>query len=143
MPIITVKVAPLHASADLEQKIAASVVHASTEVLRKNPDVTAVVVERVDPKSWFAGGTSLFQQRKSSFWLDIKIVDGTNTKDEKEAFITQVFDRMGKLLGDLHEESYIHVHEVSADAYGFGGLTQERRYIAGKLQVSPSARQAA
>ena len=23
------------------------------------------------------------------------------------------------------------------DAYGFGGLTQERRYIAGKLEVAP------
>ena len=26
---------------------------------------------------------------------------------------------------------------VKGDAYGFGGLTQERRYIAGKLEVAP------
>jgi 4-oxalocrotonate tautomerase len=26
---------------------------------------------------------------------------------------------------------------VKGDAYGFGGLTQERRYIAGKLEVRP------
>ena len=30
-----------------------------------------------------------------------------------------------------------HVDEVRGDAYGFGGLTQERRYIAGKLEVAP------
>jgi len=44
---------------------------------------------------------------------------------------------MDDLLGPLHNESYIHVHDVRADAYGFGGLTQERRYIAGKLAVAP------
>jgi 4-oxalocrotonate tautomerase len=40
-------------------------------------------------------------------------------------------------LGPLHHESYLHVDEVRGDAYGFGGLTQERRYIAGKLEAVP------
>jgi 4-oxalocrotonate tautomerase len=31
------------------------------------------------------------------------------------------------------------VHEVRGDAYGFGGLTQERRYIAGKLGMPAAA----
>ena len=44
---------------------------------------------------------------------------------------------MSALLGDLHKESYIHVNEVAADAYGFGGLTQEHRFIAGKLGARP------
>ena len=48
-----------------------------------------------------------------------------------------MFTRMGELLGPLHIESYLHVDEVKGDAYGFGGLTQERRYIAGKLHVAP------
>jgi 4-oxalocrotonate tautomerase len=36
----------------------------------------------------------------------------------------------------------VHVDEVKGDAYGFGGLTQERRYIAGKLQVAPQGKAA-
>jgi 4-oxalocrotonate tautomerase len=136
MPIISAKVAPAMPMVDLEQRVAALAADASTGILRKNPDLTAVIVERVDPKIWFAGGESLAEQRKASFWLEIKVVDGTNTKDEKETFIADVFARMKELLGDLHEESYIHVDEVSADAYGFGGLTQERRYIAGRLQAA-------
>jgi 4-oxalocrotonate tautomerase len=40
---------------------------------------------------------------------------------------------MGELLGPLHVESYVHAHDAAADGYGFGGVTQERRYIAGKL----------
>src|SRR6267142_1632994 len=65
------------------------------------------------------------------------VSEGTNTKDEKAAYLAAVFQRMGELLGPLHEESYAHVDEVKGDAYGFGGLTQERRYIAGKLEVAP------
>jgi 4-oxalocrotonate tautomerase len=137
MPIITVKVASSRPIENLEPRVAALASRASTEILRKRADLTAVVVERVEPSSWFAGGRSLNEQRKASFWLEIKVVDGTNTKDEKEAFVARIFAEMSELLGDLHEESYVHVDEVHADAYGFGGLTQERRYIAAKLGAAP------
>jgi 4-oxalocrotonate tautomerase len=143
MPIITVKVASHQSITDLEQRVAALASGASSHILRKRPELTAVIVERVDPKAWFAGGVSLAEQDASSFWIEIKVVDGTNTKDEKEAFVAAIFEQMGQLLGSLHHESYVHVHEVSADAYGFGGLTQERRYIAGKLQVEPVQQRAA
>jgi 4-oxalocrotonate tautomerase len=56
------------------------------------------------------------------------VVDGTNLKDEKADYLRQV-RAMESLLGPLHPESYIHVHDVRAEAYGYGGLTQEHRYI--------------
>jgi 4-oxalocrotonate tautomerase len=99
--------------------------------------VTAIIVKSVDAADWFAGGKSLAEQSLASFWLDVHVSEGTNTKDEKAAYLAAVFQRMGELLGPLHEESYAHVDEVKGDAYGFGGLTQERRYIAGKLEVPP------
>lgn len=134
MPIIQVKYSTPKSS--LVPQIAAAASRLAAQHLRKNPQVTAVTVEAVAAENWFAGGLSLAEQNKASFFLDIKIVDGTNTKDEKAAFIAAVFATMGELLGDLHHESYVYVHDVSAAAYGFGGLTQERRYIAGKLGVA-------
>lgn len=140
MPIIQVKYSTPHETsgqkAGLVKQIAAAASRLAAQHLRKNPEVTAVTVEAVNPENWFAGGASLAGQKKASFFLDIKIVDGTNTKDEKAAFIAAVFRTMGELLGDLHHESYVYVHDVSATAYGFGGLTQERRYIAGQLGVA-------
>ena len=106
-------------------------------ILRKDPKVTAIIVKSVDAADWFAGGKSLAEQSLASFWLDVHVSEGTNTKDEKAAYLAALFQRMGELLGPLHEESYAHVDEVKGDAYGFGGLTQERRYIAGKLEVAP------
>ena len=43
------------------------------------------------------GGRSLTDVGLASFWLDIHIVDGTNTKDEKAAFIAATFEAMGKI----------------------------------------------
>ena len=57
------------------------------------------------------------------------MVDGINTKDEKASYIAGAFSAFDKLLGDVHKESYIYVQDVRAEAYGFGGLTQEYRYI--------------
>ena len=59
MPIITVKVAPLGAVSDLERKVAELAADASTRHLRKRPELTAVIVEKVDPAAWFAGGRTL------------------------------------------------------------------------------------
>ncbi|MGN6460088.1 MAG: 4-oxalocrotonate tautomerase, partial [Pseudolabrys sp.] len=53
---------------------------------------------------------------------------------QKAAFIAATFAAMADLIGPLHSESYVHVNEVRGDAYGYGGVTQNERYIAGRLQ---------
>lgn len=133
MPLITVQYSSARKSSALKAEIAAAVSKLAADTLHKDPKVTAVIVQSVDAADWFAGGTSLTDHSLASMWVDIHITDGTNSKDEKAEFIAATFRRMEELLGPLHNESYIHVHDVRADAYGFGGLTQERRYIAAKL----------
>ena len=137
MPLITVTYATSRERPSLKSEIASAVSELTARILRKDPKVTAVIVKSADAADWFAGGKSLAEQQLASYWIDIHVSEGTNTKDEKAAYLAAVFARMGELLGPLHEETYLHVDEVKGDAYGFGGLTQERRYIAGKLEVPP------
>ncbi len=132
MPILNLKVSA-NRSASLSRTLSEGLVEATARILRKKPEITAVAIEYVSPEDWIVGGKSLAEHGKASFWLDIKVVDGTNTKDEKALYLAEVFALMGRILGDLHPESYVLVHEVPADAYGFGGLTQEHRYVAGKF----------
>lgn len=135
MPIINVTVsATLNATE--RAAIAEGVSALTAKHLRKDPQITAVVVNAIDPATWYVGGPSLAEQGLASYWLDIKVVVGTNTKDEKSAYLAAIYDFMAGKLGPIHPESYALVHEVSADAYGFTGLTQERRYIAKQLGVS-------
>jgi 4-oxalocrotonate tautomerase len=137
MPLITVSYATSRQSASLKADIAGAVSELTAKILHKDPKVTAIIVKSVDADDWFAGGKSLAEQMLASYWIDVHVSEGTNTKDEKAAYLAAMFRRMSELLGPLHQETYLHVDEVKGDAYGFAGLTQERRYIAGKLEVAP------
>jgi 4-oxalocrotonate tautomerase len=134
MPIINVNVAA-KPSKDLSRAIAEKVTAITQTELRKDPTITAVAVQYFDPDHWFAGGKSLAEQGTSSYWLDIKVVDGTNTKQELARYLASIFAGMNEVLGEVHNESYALVDEVSAAAYGYGGKTQEFRFIAGQLAV--------
>ena len=78
-------------------------------------------------------GKTLVEHGKSSFYLDIKVTEGTNTKDEMSQYVAETFAAFKGILGDLHEESYVYVEEVNGFAYGYGGRTQEFRYVKSKL----------
>ena len=139
MPLITITFASPREQVPSKTAIAAEVTRLSSTILGKAPEVTAVIVQQAEAGDWFAGGRSLADAGLASFWLDIHVTEGTNTKDEKAKFIAELFKSMGQLLGPLHQESYAHVHEVRGDAYGYGGQTQEKRYIAGKLAAPVKA----
>jgi 4-oxalocrotonate tautomerase len=131
MPILNVKVSR-PASSALTASIAETLLSLTTRILRKKPELTSIAIDFVPPENWVVGGTTLAAQGKNSFYFDIKVVDGTNTKDEKAHYIAECFAAFEALLAPLHAESYIHVQDVKAEAYGFGGLTQEYRYIKSK-----------
>jgi 4-oxalocrotonate tautomerase len=127
MPILNVKVSAPR-STQMTAEIARTLLDLTQRILGKDPAVTAIAIEYVDPQDWIVGGKSLAEQGKSSIYFDIKVTDETNTKDEKATYIREAFAAFAKLLGNLHEESYIYVQDVRATAYGYGGKTQEFRY---------------
>lgn len=127
MPILNLKLSAIRSPAMTQQAVNI-LQDLTSKILGKVPTLTAIVVEYVAPEDWIVGGRSLQEQNKSSIYLDIKITDETNTKGEKQAYLRAVFDAFGALLGNLHHESYIFIHDVRAGAYGYGGLTQEFRF---------------
>jgi 4-oxalocrotonate tautomerase len=127
MPIINVKISGARDAATTA-KAAAMLMDLTSGILGKKRELIAIAIQFVDRADWFIAGRPLSEWGLNSFSLDIKITDETNTKDEKADYIRRVFEGFAGLLGDLHEESYIHVEDVRAAAYGYGGKTQEFRY---------------
>jgi 4-oxalocrotonate tautomerase len=127
MPILNVKVSG-DKDAAVTKKVTALLLDCTTRILKKKANVTAITIQYVPRDCWVVGGVLLSEQNKSSFYLDIKVTDETNTKDEKADYIREVFAGFKDILGDLHDESYIYVEDVRAAAYGYGGRTQEFRY---------------
>jgi len=127
MPILNVKVS-IEKSPEAVAAISDMLLELTSSILGKKREVTAIAIQFINPDSWVIGGRLLSEQKKSSFYFDIKITDETNTKDEKARYISAVYEGFGRILGDLHEESYIHVEDVRAASYGYSGRTQEYRY---------------
>ena len=127
MPILNVKVS-IEKSSEAVSAISDMLLELTSSILGKKREVTAITIQFIDPDSWVIGGKPLSEHKKSSFYLDIKVTDETNTKDEKARYIAAVFAGFVRILGELHEESYIYVEDVRAASYGYGGRTQEYRY---------------
>ena len=127
MPILNVKVSGQRSN-EMTKKISEILLELTSRILHKDPQVTSIAIEYVTPEDWIVAGKSLEEHGKSSIYFDIKVTDETNTKAEKAQYIREAFDAFSKLLGNLHNESYIYVQDVRATAYGFNGLTQEYRY---------------
>ncbi|MHB1291760.1 MAG: tautomerase family protein [Sulfuricella sp.] len=132
MPYLTFKLCP-PPSPETAEQLTLALTELTAGILKKKPELTAISVEHIPSSLCFIGGKSLASQDAATFHLDIKVTEGTNTKDEKAAYIKAVFSMLESLLGRLHPTSYIVVHEVRADAWGYGGATQEFRYIEGKV----------
>jgi 4-oxalocrotonate tautomerase len=127
MPILNVQVSAQR-TPDLSERITETLLELTTRILGKRRALTAVVITYVDPRDWYVAGRSLADLRQSSFYFDVKVVDETNTKAEKARYVAEAFEAFGRLLGNLHPESYVYVQDVRATAYGYGGRTQEYRH---------------
>jgi len=132
MPILNVKISGA-SNPETTRQVMSLLVELTDTILGKQPGVTAIVIDYVPETQWFVGGAMLSEHKKKSFYFDIKITEGTNTKDQMERYIDAAFRGFEKILGKIHPESYIYIQEVRGFSYGYGGLTQEYRYIQKKI----------
>lgn len=114
------------------ERVALGLTGLTAEYLGKRRELTSVLVESVPRAQWYVGGEAAEAGGAVTFYLEVKITRGTNTKDEKARYLRAVFDTLTTLLGNVHPTSYIVLHEVPADAWGYAGHTQEYRYVRGK-----------
>jgi len=130
MPMITVRYVTPTPQPEMRSRIAQAAARLGAEQLGKDPSVTAVLVEAVDPDGWFIAGKKPMDAGLSASWMDIKMTAGTNTKGETTAFVAAAFAAMTGILGPLHEETHVLVHAADGDPYGYGGRTRNGRWAA-------------
>lgn len=133
MPYLNIKVTVPEAG-ETTTRICRALTDLTAEVLKKKKELTSVAVEYIRPENWFVGGSAVASEDTATFFLDIKVTEGTNTKDEKALYISKIFEAVESVIGKLNPASYIVIHEVKADAWGYSGATQEYRFIAPKCR---------
>ncbi len=128
MPMIKARYTRPQNAAAPKLEVAALLSRLTAEILHKDPAVTAVLVESADPANWIIAGSSVAEQKVATFYVEVSITDHTNIKDETTEWVRRVYEEMSRLLGPVHEASYVLVHAVDGDAYGYGGETQNLRW---------------
>jgi len=127
MPYIHIQISGARDDA-LARRSAEAAAELTSGILHKDRALTAVVVEFIEPTHWFVAGRALAAAGPRSYHWMVSITDETNTKAEKASYIAAVHSAMSELLVDVAEHSYVHVADLRASAYGYGGKTQEFRY---------------
>ena len=123
MPTLQLKLSPPQPAERL-QVLARRLTDITHHVLGKRREVTAVIVEELWPGRWFVGGRN---PRQATALLEIRVTEGTNTAEEKEAFVRAAYEELWQQIGPLAEASYVIVQEVPATDWGYGGKTQAQR----------------
>lgn len=123
MPYIDLRI---HPAPDGEQAaaLARGVTDLMHDVAGKRSEVTAVRVVADEAALWTIGGTPC---RTTTAYVDVKITAGTNNREEKAALVHHLHRLLSETFGELAEASYVVVHELPADNWGYAGLTQAAR----------------
>ncbi|BDM20895.1 tautomerase family protein [Pseudomonas sp. LRP2-20] len=108
--------------------LASDLSHELTEltarVLDKQPSQTMVIVRFVDAGLWFIDSESLERLGRNSFRLEVTITDETTTVEQKRQYQREAYDLLSGRIGNVHPHSNVHIIDVRATAYGYGGVPQ-------------------
>lgn len=129
MPTLHLQVAPL-LNPEQYSPLAQALTALTARVLGKRPEVTVVVIDDLPAARWHIGGQALSAASAPTAWLQIDITAGTNTAEQKAAFVAGALAELQRQLGagrPLAEASYVTVRELPATDWGYGGLTQAAR----------------
>lgn len=126
MPYINVQLSQQQ-SPEVIAEIGAGVTSIMVEVLHKARHLVSVQVQHDNTHRWFVGDKSIKSQPCETALVEAFITEGTNTFEEKQQAIAALSELMKTCLGELHEASYIVLHEIPATDWGHDGVSQNAR----------------
>lgn len=104
--------------------LATGITDAMVEVMGKRRDLTAVRVAPAAATLWSIGGEAC---GAPTAYLEVKITAGSNSETDKAQLLQRLHALLDSTLGGLAKASYIVVHELAADSWGYSGQTQAAR----------------
>ena len=127
MPFINISIAGDPLTETQKQQLIDETTRLMHEVMRKAPDLTAVRIDEVSAASWAIGRSSMAVRGETAVHMDVKVTAGTNTAEEKAEMISQGMTMLKDVVGNAPEASYIVIHDLAAEAWGYDGRTQQAR----------------
>ncbi|MGE8170053.1 tautomerase family protein [Pseudomonas putida] len=111
-------------NATLASRLSHELTELTARILDKQPSQTIVIVRFVDPGLWFIDSESLESLGRNSFRLEVTITDETTTVEQKRRYQRESYELLSERFGNVHPHSNVHLIDVRATAYGYGGVPQ-------------------
>jgi 4-oxalocrotonate tautomerase len=127
MPFINIATSQGTLSASQKQQLFNQTTRLMSEVMHKNPTLTSIRIDEYPATNWAVDQQSMQARNQTAVHMDIKVTAGTNTDQEKAEMISQGMSMLKGVIGNIPEASYIVIHEIDAEAWGYGGQTQAAR----------------
>lgn len=128
MPFIDIKLAGPCLPENIE-RFATRMTDLVVDLLHKQRELTSVAVQCVPPHHWHVGGRAVSADGRATFCVEANVTAGTNTTEEKAAFIGAAFAAAESILGRIDAASYVIVRGIPADTWGWQGRTQAARRL--------------
>lgn len=125
MPFARVTIANPDVPADTQAALAADITALLEKDLLKEPEVTVVQINLVPADRWFVANARPVEATGAH--LEVSITAGTNTSQEKAAFIEHAYAVLADRLGPLPAAAYVALYELDGESYGYNGVTQLAR----------------
>ncbi|GAB0105704.1 hypothetical protein JMUB6875_46850 [Nocardia sp. JMUB6875] len=125
MPFARVTIANPDVPADTQAALAADITALLEKDLLKEPEVTVVQINLVPADRWFVANARPVEATGAH--LEVSITAGTNTSQEKAAFIEHAYTVLADRLGPLPAAAYVALYELDGESYGYNGVTQLAR----------------
>ncbi|MFL0693594.1 MAG: 4-oxalocrotonate tautomerase family protein [Agrobacterium tumefaciens] len=124
MPFARLTYHPPHP--DRERDLARALTDLIATDLAKRHDLTSVQIESTLTKTWTIGG----ELQPGAAHLEVFVTAGTNTVEQKRAFLNKAMALLRAEWPELHPATYVVVQELPATDWGYDGLSQADRAAA-------------
>ncbi len=91
--------------------------------LGKKHELTSVLIETPSEGCWTIGA----ENQKPCAHLEVCVTTGTNSEDEKRAFVANDMSLLRQVAPKLAKATYVVVTELPASNWGYDGVTQADR----------------
>ena len=128
MPYINIRIATSLNQAQRDQLYDKTTSQMNT-VMGKRREVTVVNIDESEPRYWATNAVTLTSEDPIGAFVDIKVTEGTNTREEKAEMISQIVKILRDVVGVVQEACYVVIDEIPANSWGYNGKTQAARAV--------------
>lgn len=125
MPFINVKIKGKALTAEQTARIQTEGTRLLADILHKDINRIGLLIEQDPSFSWAVAGRPV----QVGANVDSIILQGANTAEEKAQYIAATYELLHDVIGsDLPNVTFVNLHELPIESWGFGGVTNAHRY---------------